>query len=69
MPLVLSMCEKRRLASGVSQEPLPAAAKRSAAQLREEITHWMKLAATRDAMNLDARQKEIIIQTRDIMLR
>lgn len=42
-----------------------AAAKRSAAQLREEIIHWMRLAATRDAANLDARQKEIINQLRD----
>lgn len=42
-----------------------AAAKRSAGQLTEEITHWMRLAATRDAANLDARQKEIINQLRD----
>lgn len=42
-----------------------AAAKRSAAQLREEITHWMKLAQARDATNLDAGQKEIINQLRE----
>lgn len=42
-----------------------AAAKRSAAQLREEITHWMKLAQARDATNLSPKQKEIINQLRD----
>lgn len=45
-----------------------AAAKRSAAQLTEELTRWMRLAATRDASNLDARQKEIINQLRDEIL-
>lgn len=42
-----------------------AAAKRSAVQLTEELTRWMRLAGTRDASNLDARQKEIVNQLRD----
>jgi signal transduction histidine kinase len=42
-----------------------AAAKRSAAQLREDITRWMRLAALRDATNLDAKQKELVNQLPD----